>query len=423
MGTKAPMAKVAATAALLFLVVLPASAQAPDIEKMLAVLDLDVQTTLDQHLKVPLTNAVIAAIQKTSRFQVIDRGHRDKILAEQEFQCTDMSDEACRVEMGKMLSVGRIVVGDVYKLGDTFILSLQLISVETGRIASVEEAECVCYLPDVRHAVQVAASRLVGVEAAMPTFARPPQGARIAERTGDAARYGAPLEEAQPTPPAPEGMVYVPGGTYWMGCSPGDQQCDHDEAPRHRVTFDAFFIDATEVTQSAYEKATGKTPSHFKDCGPDCPVEKVTWDDAEAYCQQVGKRLPTEAEWEYAARGGGETKWTCGAAESCVEAVGWHGGNSGRKTFPVGQKTANGYGAYDMAGNVWEWVADWYGDDYFQPARSGTPPARPGEPSGFYVAAASPAESGSCASPIATRIRRRTPTAPSASAAQRTRSD
>ncbi len=100
----------------------------------------------------------------------------------------------------------------------------------------------------------------------------------------------------------------------------------------------------------------GSNPSHFK--GAQLPVESVDWNQAAEYCRRVGGRLPTEKEWEYAARAG-----STGARYGALDAVAWHGGNSGNTTHPVGQKQANAWGLYDMLGNVWEWTADDYNSE------------------------------------------------------------
>jgi formylglycine-generating enzyme required for sulfatase activity len=165
----------------------------------------------------------------------------------------------------------------------------------------------------------------------------------------------------------PEGMVRIEGGTFMMGCSPGDSECYPNESPRHQVTLRPFWMDVTLVTQAEYQRVTGNNPSHFSGCA-DCPVETVSWNDANNYCSRAGKRLPTEAEYEFAARGGTDT-----ARYGDLDAIAWYGANSGSRTHPVGQKQPNAYGLYDMLGNVWEWTADWYDSNYYQSSPTNNP--------------------------------------------------
>jgi formylglycine-generating enzyme required for sulfatase activity len=157
----------------------------------------------------------------------------------------------------------------------------------------------------------------------------------------------------------PDGMAKIPAGWFRMGCSPGDSECDYDERPSKRVYLDSFTMDLYETTQKDYEKVMGKNPSDFEDC-PDCPVEAVSWYDAGSYCKKVGKRLPTEAEWEYAARGGAK-----GARNGDLDSIAWYSGNAAGKTHPVGRKQPNAYGLYDMLGNVYEWCEDRYDKDWY----------------------------------------------------------
>ena len=154
----------------------------------------------------------------------------------------------------------------------------------------------------------------------------------------------------------PPGMVFVEGGTYQMGSN-----SESDEKPIHTVTVSSFYMDKTEVTQAEYRKVMGKNPSKFSGCD-DCPVENVSWHDANEYAKKVGKRLPTEAEWEYAARGGNKSKGYSYSGSNDLDAVGWYDNNSSGKTHPVAQKQPNELGLYDMSGNVWEWCSDRYGD-------------------------------------------------------------
>jgi formylglycine-generating enzyme required for sulfatase activity len=161
--------------------------------------------------------------------------------------------------------------------------------------------------------------------------------------------------------------VWIEPGTFMMGCSPGDNDCQGSEKPAHPVTITkGFWIGQTPVTQEAYQRVVGTNPSHFK--GAKLPMENVTWNESQAYCQKAGMRLPTEAEWEYAARAG-----TTGSRYGDIDRIAWYSGNSGNKTHEVMQKQPNPWGLYDMLGNAWQWTADWYGDSYYAPARQRDP--------------------------------------------------
>jgi eukaryotic-like serine/threonine-protein kinase len=148
--------------------------------------------------------------------------------------------------------------------------------------------------------------------------------------------------------------VWIPPGAFTMGCSPGDNECFDNEKPPHAEQIvNGFWLGQTEVTQAAWKKVMNNNPSHFK--GDELPVETVDWNQAGDYCKAIGGRLPTEEEWEYAARAG-----TTGARYGLPDAVGWYSGNSRGTTHPVGLKQANAFGLYDMLGNVMEWTADNY---------------------------------------------------------------
>ena len=159
--------------------------------------------------------------------------------------------------------------------------------------------------------------------------------------------------------------IPLPGGSFYMGCSPDDPDCNNNEIPRHEVFLSPFDILETEVTVEQYEAVIGQIPGGDKECGQ-CPVQKVDWYEAMEFCEAVSGRLPTEAEWEYAARGGTTTRYSCGDDESCLDDIAWYIANSGEHPHTVKQKLPNVFGLYDMLGNVEEWVSDWYDYQYYQ---------------------------------------------------------
>jgi formylglycine-generating enzyme required for sulfatase activity len=244
----------------------------------------------------------------------------------------------------------------------------------------------------------------------------PSSGATVP--AGQKPRAEAPLAELGPTPGKvrvnlKDGLKYVwiLPGTFQMGCSPGDSQCGHEEKPPHLVSITrGFWLGQTEVTVGAYKRfaedvgkampnggfppGLGTTPDFNPGWSNErMPVVNVSWDDAQAYCAWAGGRLPTEAEWEYAARAGNTA-----ARYVDLDETAWYADNSGgqrlditriffedldkyakrlkengNRTHEVGQKRANGFRLYDVLGNVWEWVNDWYDEDYYQRSPSQDP--------------------------------------------------
>ena len=162
-------------------------------------------------------------------------------------------------------------------------------------------------------------------------------------------------------------MVWVEGGTFRMGAtSEQGGDAESDEKPVHSVTLSGYYIGKTEVTQALWKAVMGNNPSRFK--GDNLPVEWVSWNDCQEFIRKLNAltgqhfRLPTEAEWEFACRGGNNSRGYKYSGSNNLGSVAWYDDNSGVKTHPVATRSPNELGIYDMSGNVWEWCADWYGD-------------------------------------------------------------
>ena len=165
-------------------------------------------------------------------------------------------------------------------------------------------------------------------------------------------------------------MKYIEGGSFMMGAVGDDDEAWGDEKPAHKVTLDSYYIAETQVTQELWQAVVGGNPSHFKG---DIyrPVETVSWDDCQEFIEKLSTitgrtfSLPTEAQWEYAARGGKKSKGYKFSGSNNLGDVAWYDGNSISTTHPVAQKQSNELGLYDMTGNVLEWCQDWFDSNYY----------------------------------------------------------
>jgi formylglycine-generating enzyme required for sulfatase activity len=208
--------------------------------------------------------------------------------------------------------------------------------------------------------------------ATAPTSSRPPEKTEVPATVGVTPPASAVPPPANAVPPAAAGSprartrvnkadgqtyAWIPPGEFVMGCSPGDPACDPDEQPAHPVTVRGFWLAQTELTGAHYRNVRPKGSGSA--ITPDSPITGLTWAEAKAYCAAAGGRLPTEAEWEYAARAGSTAR-----AYGRPGDIGWHMNNSGEGAHPVAKLKPNAFGLYDMLGNVHEWVLDRYFNSY-----------------------------------------------------------
>ena len=320
-----------------------------------------------------LTNAIVKqgeyiAVERTAQFLA-------ELNKEQDFQRTGAVDDSQISRLGKNMGVQLVCVVKISRSADQLFMSARLVDVETAALEST--ARPVRFDPNDWNEIETSCEKLVGSMFGGRT-SRPIMGSSL------------PSSPSRRHPGEPE-MVFVQGGTFLMGCTAeqgGD--CDSDESPNHLVTVSDFYIGKYEVTQAQWEAVMGTSISQQRDkaggsslygVGANYPMYYVSWHEVQEFINRLnaltGKqyRLPTEAEWEYAARGGNQSRGYKYSGSNFIEQVAWFKDNSGGTTHPVGTKSPNELGLYDMSGNVWEWCYDWYG------SYSGTQQANPMGPS------------------------------------------
>ncbi|MBC8288454.1 MAG: SUMF1/EgtB/PvdO family nonheme iron enzyme [Nitrospinae bacterium] len=171
----------------------------------------------------------------------------------------------------------------------------------------------------------------------------------------------------------PSDMVQIKAGCFLMGTNDSyiyeDDEDNAREKPAHKVCLSAFHLDRYEVTQRKWDAVMNINRSVFH--RPEQPITHIDWNEAHQYCKSVGKRLPTEAEWEYAARAGKQTRFSWG--NEIDDDYLWYAGNSSREPADVGKKKPNAWGLYDMVGGVWEWVGDWFSPNYYEQSPTKNP--------------------------------------------------
>ena len=335
------------------------------VMNFLAVMDLRCGKGIEKEQCAALTDVIIDEMVKIKKYRVIDRANRNKLLLEAGFQQTACTDESCTIEMGRQLGAGKLIVGSITMIGETYLVNLQLLNVETTEVETSTTEKCdKCKLENLIDVLTNATRKLMGETPETVTTTPPsPPPAPVSEtppRPEDIKFIAATPEQQKLCPPD---MVYVPAGWFMMGCnSVKDSQCGADEHPYHAVYLDAFCIDKYEYPNQAGVE----------------PKAKVDWNDAQGICSSQGKNLPTEAQWEKAARGtdGRVYPWGDYTDDEKKKAL--------KKKYSSGAYSWNvsPYGVYDVSGNLWEWVADWYDEGYYgrgvqlnAPTRNPTGPA------------------------------------------------
>jgi formylglycine-generating enzyme required for sulfatase activity len=374
------------------------AADEPPAKPRLAVLDFKVAGKVDASGSQAAAALVRREINASGKYDLMDREMMRERMAEKDFAAIVECDQVkCLVQYGKSLDVQKIVGGSLASFGDSWLVEIRLVDVNTGREEKTFARKYTGKMDDVLDIVVDGARELIGLPTSRPAERRDSQRPGDLSKTATLDLGGGVKMD----------LVLIAAGTFTMGSNDGDS----DESPPHEVRISqAFYMGKYEVTQGQWEAVMGNNPSWFSTGGAgkdkvggadtsNHPVESVSWDDCQEFCKKLsartGKavRLPTEAEWEYACRAGtttafyfGETistdqanydgnytyvsAWAARRSASETDQANYDrnytygNGRKGQyrqKTTPVGSFPANTWGLYDMHGNVWEWCADWYG--------------------------------------------------------------
>jgi formylglycine-generating enzyme required for sulfatase activity len=343
-------------------------------------------------------------------FTIVDRQQLDAIRTELEFQMSGEVDDNSAQRLGKMLGAQTIISGGITKIGDIYRLRVRALSVESAQIegqfnrniSSGSTIEMLVKSSPNSRSIQTASSEQIRLAVPVTTSHGPTASPSVTTvRNSSETEYQDDKVGIE--------MVFVKGGIYTMGCSnEQEDDCWSEATPAHKVTVSDFYIGKYEITQkqwvqvmngSNWAKArinknqigfgssqVNSNPSHFK--GDDLPVTNVSWNDIQEFLSELYRitgrryRLPTEAEWEYAARGGSNSRNFKYSGSNHINDVAWYINNSFNKMYSVGTKSPNELGIYDMSGNAWEWVGDKFGS---YSASTQTNPTGPSSGSTYVV--------------------------------------
>lgn len=339
-------------------------AMAQEAKKVAILETVDKVGDVPYGIKLQVRMSLTYAISNTPGYEGYDRVDMASIMGEQNFQRTGMVSDAQIKKLGEMTGAKYVLIAEaaIYD-SQNIIITAKVLDVETGGVANSAPPAFANKDPEKMQAACVTlAQKLLGRRSTSSS-----SGSSYSSYNSGYSQ-GGNQDFTEDAWGINMKMIWVEGGEFMMGCTSEQSGCYDDEKNVRRVTVDGFYIGMLEVTQSQWEKVMGTNPSNFR--GSNLPVETVSWEEAMEFCRVLSNKtgktytLPTEAQWEYAARGGKKADGTKYAGSNMIDAVAWYSDNSGNCTHPCGTKRANALGIYDMSGNVLEWCKDWYSSNY-----------------------------------------------------------
>jgi len=312
------------------------------------------------------------AITNTPGYEGYDRVDLKQIVGEHNFQRSGLVSDEDIKKIGQFTGAQYVLIAEAVVDGEDMFITAKIIDVETARVIRNSNQLMGVSSTEMQSGSQKVAADLLGAPHKNGGSTRRPASSPASDRDFTEDAWDIHMK-----------MVWVEGGEFMMGCtSEQDGSCESDEQNVRRVTLDGFYIGMLEVTQSQWEKVVGTSIYQQKSkagsdlstygAGSDYPMYYVSWEEAMEFCRLLSNKtgrtytLPTEAQWEYAARGGNCAEGTTYAGSNMIDVVAWYTDNSGSSTHPCGTKRANALGIYDMSGNVCEWCTDWYSNSYIR---------------------------------------------------------